>query len=48
VPYTEFKDAGYNITFITEKGATPQCDKKMLEGWTQKLLVRPSAAFKFP
>ncbi|KAI9681021.1 MAG: hypothetical protein M1822_007095 [Bathelium mastoideum] len=38
VPYTEFKKAGFNITFFTENGASPQCDKKMLEGWTQKLL----------
>lgn len=39
VPYAEFKKAGFEIDFITEKGNTPECDSKMLEGMTQKLLV---------
>ncbi|KAI0836196.1 class I glutamine amidotransferase-like protein [Hypoxylon sp. FL0890] len=38
VPYTAFKDAGYEIQFATENGKQPRCDKKMLEGFTQKLL----------
>ncbi len=40
VPYAEFKKAGFEIDFVTEKGNMPECDKKMLEGMTQKLLVR--------
>lgn len=40
VPYTAFKTAGYHVSFVTETGNVPLCDKKMLEGLTQKLLVR--------
>ncbi len=39
VPYTAFKKAGFEVHFATEKGKTPECDKKMLRGVTQKLLV---------
>ncbi|KAJ2969171.1 hypothetical protein NQ176_g8811 [Zarea fungicola] len=38
VPFTAFKEAGYSITFVTEHGAVPKCDAKMLEGITQVLL----------
>ncbi|KAI8961889.1 class I glutamine amidotransferase-like protein [Daldinia sp. FL1419] len=38
VPYTAFKKAGYEVYFSTENGKHPWCDKKMLEGFTQKLL----------
>ncbi|KAI0018926.1 class I glutamine amidotransferase-like protein [Xylariomycetidae sp. FL0641] len=38
VPYTAFKQANYQISFATENGKSPRCDKKMLEGFTQKLL----------
>ena len=38
VPYHEFKKAGYKIDFATEQGNVPECDKRMAEGWTQKLL----------
>ncbi|KAI0157106.1 class I glutamine amidotransferase-like protein [Hypoxylon sp. FL1284] len=38
IPYTAFKDAEYEIKFATENGNSPRCDKKMLEGFTQKLL----------
>ncbi|KXJ85071.1 class I glutamine amidotransferase-like protein [Microdochium bolleyi] len=38
VPYAAFKAAGYDVSFVTEAGKTPECDKKMLEGVTQKLL----------
>ncbi|KAI8624157.1 class I glutamine amidotransferase-like protein [Xylariaceae sp. FL1651] len=38
VPYTVLKTAGYEISFATENGKAPRCDKKMLEGITQKLL----------
>ncbi|KAI1097870.1 class I glutamine amidotransferase-like protein [Jackrogersella minutella] len=38
VPYTAFKNANYEIQFATENGKQPRCDKKMLEGFTQKLL----------
>ena len=40
IPYHEFKKAGYAVDFVTEMGNMPECDKKMLQGWTQKLLVR--------
>ena len=39
VPYAEFKKAGFEIDFVTEKGNMPECDSKMLTGMTQKLLV---------
>lgn len=41
VPYAAFKKAGLEVQFATENGKAPECDKKMLEGLTQKLLVRP-------
>lgn len=40
-PYTAFKEAGFNVSFATEAGKSPQCDTKMLEGLTQRLLVSP-------
>ena len=40
VPYTAFKKAGFEVQFATETGRAPECDKKMLQGVTQKLLVR--------
>lgn len=40
VPWAAFKAAGYDVRFVTENGKVPECDKKMLEGITQKLLVR--------
>ena len=39
VPFTVFREAGYEIAFATEKGEVPRCDKRMIEGWTQKILV---------
>ncbi|KAH8888638.1 class I glutamine amidotransferase-like protein [Thozetella sp. PMI_491] len=38
VPYTHFKNAGFDVAFATETGNPPACDKKMLEGITGKLL----------
>lgn len=38
-PYTAFKAAGFDVSFATEAGKSPQCDTKMLEGLTQRLLV---------
>ncbi|KAI0121685.1 class I glutamine amidotransferase-like protein [Xylariales sp. AK1849] len=38
VPYTRMKEAGFEIKFATENGVSPHCDKRMLEGVTQKLL----------
>ncbi|TQS32601.1 hypothetical protein Golomagni_07079 [Golovinomyces magnicellulatus] len=38
IPYAGFKSAGFDIDFITEKGTSPKCDAKMLEGITQKIL----------
>jgi putative intracellular protease/amidase len=39
VPYGAFKKAGFDVQFATENGKAPECDKKMLRGITQKLLV---------
>ncbi|KAH6682474.1 class I glutamine amidotransferase-like protein [Halenospora varia] len=44
VPYTAFKRAGFEVVFATENGKTPACDKKMLEGITQKLLGATKSA----
>ncbi|OAA71667.1 ThiJ/PfpI family protein [Akanthomyces lecanii RCEF 1005] len=38
VPFTAFKEAGFQITFATENGKVPQCDVRMLEGITQMIL----------
>ena len=38
VPWAAFKTAGYEISIATENGKVPRCDKKMVEGVTQKLL----------
>ncbi|KAH8592310.1 class I glutamine amidotransferase-like protein [Bisporella sp. PMI_857] len=38
VPYTAFKQAGFEISFATENGNAPRCDSKMLEGLTQTFL----------
>ena len=38
VPWAAFKTAGYEISIATEDGKGPPCDKKMVEGVTQKLL----------
>lgn len=40
VPYTAFKNAGFDVKFATEAGKSPECDSKMLEGLTQRFLVR--------
>jgi putative intracellular protease/amidase len=37
-PYVTFKNAGFDIQFATEKGASPECDVKLLEGPVQKLM----------
>lgn len=39
VPFTIWKDAGAEVTIATQNGTVPACDKRMYEGWTQKLLV---------
>jgi hypothetical protein len=39
IPYSVMKEAGFDIKFATQNGKAPQCDKRMLEGITQKLLV---------
>jgi len=46
VPYAAFKGSGFDSTFATEKGKTPECDQKMLEGRTQKLLGANQATLK--
>ncbi|CAH0057142.1 unnamed protein product [Clonostachys solani] len=38
VPYTAFKDAGFDVQFATENGNAPACDKLLLEGLSQKIL----------
>jgi putative intracellular protease/amidase len=39
VPYAAFKQAGFEVQFATENGKAPECDRKMLRGIIQKLLV---------
>ena len=34
------------VSFVTENGKSPQCDAKMLTGWTQKILVRTFSPFR--
>ncbi|KAF5647855.1 C6 zink-finger PRO1A [Fusarium tjaetaba] len=43
VPYAAFKEAGFKVQFATEAGKTPQCDKRMMEGVTGKLLGAKAA-----
>ncbi|RBQ79300.1 hypothetical protein FVER14953_21266 [Fusarium verticillioides] len=43
VPYAAFKEAGFKVQFATETGKTPQCDKRMMEGVTGKLLGAKAA-----
>lgn len=38
VPYSRMKEAGFDIKFATESGKQPECDRRMLQGITQKLL----------
>ncbi|KAG7402484.1 hypothetical protein Forpe1208_v017188 [Fusarium oxysporum f. sp. rapae] len=38
VPYAAFKEAGFKVQFATEAGKIPECDKRMMEGITGKLL----------
>ncbi|PNY29549.1 Uncharacterized protein TCAP_00541 [Tolypocladium capitatum] len=38
VPYSAFKEAGFDVSFATEQGNRPQCDARMLQGITQRLL----------
>ncbi|EXM14107.1 Class I glutamine amidotransferase-like [Fusarium oxysporum f. sp. vasinfectum] len=38
VPYTAFKEAGFQVQFATENGKAPKCDNRMMEGVTGKLL----------
>ena len=45
VPYSAFKQAGFEVQFATENGKTPECDKKMLRGITQMLLVSSRAVY---
>jgi len=42
-PFTEFKKAGFDVTFATETGNVPRCDERMLSGMTQVLLVSHQA-----
>ncbi|OAP60225.1 hypothetical protein AYL99_05227 [Fonsecaea erecta] len=44
IPWKVFKDAGFDIFFVTEDGNTPKCDEKMLSGWTGTLLGANKAA----
>ncbi|OAL54653.1 class I glutamine amidotransferase-like protein [Pyrenochaeta sp. DS3sAY3a] len=38
VPYTAMTAAGFAVHFATESGQIPACDRRMLEGLTQKFL----------
>ncbi|KAM0542743.1 hypothetical protein ACHAPJ_012676 [Fusarium lateritium] len=46
VPYAAFKEAGFTVQFATETGKTPECDKRMMEGVTGKILGAKSAIVK--
>ncbi|KAF5687185.1 6-phosphogluconate dehydrogenase [Fusarium denticulatum] len=46
VPYAAFKEAGFYVQFSTETGKTPECDKRMMEGITGKLLGAKAAVVK--
>ncbi|KAH7227138.1 class I glutamine amidotransferase-like protein [Fusarium redolens] len=46
VPYAAFKEAGFAVQFATESGKTPECDKRMMEGVTGKLLGAKHAVVK--
>ncbi|KAM3086405.1 hypothetical protein ACMFMG_000541 [Clarireedia jacksonii] len=43
IPYHTFVSAGFDVQFATENGATPECDRRMLDGITQKLLGATSS-----
>lgn len=43
VPYAAFKEAGFTVRFATGTGKTPECDKRMMEGVTGKLLGATAA-----
>ena len=46
-PFTIFKEKGhFNVSFATETGNPPACDKKMYKGLTQKLLGAQQPAVK--
>ncbi|KPM34455.1 hypothetical protein AK830_g12115 [Neonectria ditissima] len=38
VPYVAFKNAGFDVQFATETGKAPECDKLLVEGFSQKIL----------
>lgn len=38
IPFSVFQNSGFDITFTTETGLSPQCDTKMLAGMTGTLL----------
>ena len=46
IPVSVFKDSGLTVHFATEKGASPRCDKRMLEGITGTLLGANAKAKK--
>jgi len=38
LPFLSFQKAGFDISIATEQGKIPECDAKMLTGFTQKFL----------
>jgi putative intracellular protease/amidase len=44
IPWKQFVDAGFDVTFATETGKQPACDEKMLTGWTGALLGASKSA----
>lgn len=44
IPFQTFIKAGFSVTFITENGKSPECDAKMITGWTAKMLGANQAA----
>lgn len=47
VPYSSFREAGFDVSFATEKGVSPRCDERMLQGITRHLFVRNRVIFSF-
>lgn len=45
VPFSAFKESGFDVHFATEKGNVPKCDDRMLYGLTGKLLVRSDSDY---
>jgi hypothetical protein len=39
-PFTVFEQAVFEVSYAAKEGKVPECDERMLRGWTGKLLIR--------